>query len=114
MVFEYPGLALGETRIIPLGFAPVDPPPSSQMMKTALFANTDEPVIAGRLFFSQVSPPAMLSVMTWTQLFWKPRSPCMSSHRFGVMKLYLATAGGLAARSVASWVNGTTLLVHVE
>src|SRR5579864_3952833 len=27
----------------------------------------------------------------------------MSSHRFGVMKLYLATAGGLAARSVASW-----------
>src|SRR5579859_7099938 len=88
---------------MPMGNSPFSL--SSQVMKTAPpYLYTGEFRIGGRLVESQVSPFLTESPVA------QPVELCMSSHRFGVMKLYRATVP--AARSPASCVYGRMLALQ--
>src|SRR5215831_271210 len=84
------------SAVLATQFSPVLPPvPSSQVMKTAVLPLVYAELfrIVGRLLDSHVSP-------------WLMVPSCMSSMRFGVTN---ENAGSvLFARSVASWVYGTS------
>ena len=81
MVPVYPApLASGDTTIMPMGTSP--PSLSSHVMNRApLFLKADDASIFGTSVDSHLSPFATSSSCA------HPRGLCMSSQRFGVMKL---------------------------
>src|SRR5258708_32118461 len=79
---------------------------SSHVMKIAPpFLYAFDARIFGISVDSHVSPFLIASSVG------QPKESCMSLHRFGVMNAYCGAAP--PARSVASWVYGTTCWMHV-
>src|ERR1700730_1167643 len=90
--FLPPPLANGESKNMPIGPSlnfPLSSASSQMMNKAPLSLNSSDSRMSGTFCLSQVSDRNVLSADSFASQGDTPS--CPSWHRFGVMKLYLAT-----------------------